>query len=178
MSLINCSECDKQVSDKARSCPNCGVPLNSISLKDFNYKELRFTKKMKQAFKLSFWAFNEDKLSRSEYLAASLVLVILSILAILCIVIFSLVSSFIVFSPENYNPYSNPYDKLETIKNIAIFLFICTIIAIIAGNISISIKRSKDMGKPNLWKLLFIPIYNIYISIILLITPSSIEEDN
>ncbi|MDR1199280.1 MAG: zinc-ribbon domain-containing protein [Prevotellaceae bacterium] len=28
MSLINCSECGKQVSDKAMSCPNCGNPIN------------------------------------------------------------------------------------------------------------------------------------------------------
>ncbi len=27
MSLINCPECGKQVSDKARSCPNCGYPI-------------------------------------------------------------------------------------------------------------------------------------------------------
>lgn len=28
MALINCSECGKQVSDKAASCPNCGNPIN------------------------------------------------------------------------------------------------------------------------------------------------------
>ncbi len=27
MALINCPECDKQISDKAISCPNCGVPI-------------------------------------------------------------------------------------------------------------------------------------------------------
>lgn len=31
MPLINCPECEKQVSDKAPTCPNCGFPLNSIS---------------------------------------------------------------------------------------------------------------------------------------------------
>lgn len=30
MSLISCSECGKQVSDKAASCPNCGCPITSI----------------------------------------------------------------------------------------------------------------------------------------------------
>ncbi len=29
MALINCPECNKQVSDKATSCPNCGMPLSS-----------------------------------------------------------------------------------------------------------------------------------------------------
>lgn len=28
MALISCSECEKQVSDKAVSCPNCGNPIN------------------------------------------------------------------------------------------------------------------------------------------------------
>ena len=27
MALIKCEECDKQVSDKAQSCPNCGAPI-------------------------------------------------------------------------------------------------------------------------------------------------------
>lgn len=28
MALINCPECGKEISDKALSCPNCGVPIN------------------------------------------------------------------------------------------------------------------------------------------------------
>jgi endogenous inhibitor of DNA gyrase (YacG/DUF329 family) len=28
MSLINCPECGKEISDKAASCPNCGNPIN------------------------------------------------------------------------------------------------------------------------------------------------------
>lgn len=27
MSLINCPECNREVSDKAGSCPNCGCPI-------------------------------------------------------------------------------------------------------------------------------------------------------
>lgn len=30
MSLIDCDECGKQISDKAESCPSCGKPNNSI----------------------------------------------------------------------------------------------------------------------------------------------------
>jgi hypothetical protein len=30
MSLINCKECKKQISDKALTCPNCGVPLYEL----------------------------------------------------------------------------------------------------------------------------------------------------
>lgn len=29
MALINCPECNKEISDKAASCPNCGCPINS-----------------------------------------------------------------------------------------------------------------------------------------------------
>ena len=28
MALINCPECDKEISDKAISCPHCGNPMN------------------------------------------------------------------------------------------------------------------------------------------------------
>lgn len=27
MALINCPECDKQISDKAQNCPGCGMPI-------------------------------------------------------------------------------------------------------------------------------------------------------
>lgn len=37
MALINCPECDKEISDKAVSCPNCGFPL-SISSVENNVK--------------------------------------------------------------------------------------------------------------------------------------------
>lgn len=30
MALIKCSECGKEFSDKAQSCPNCGLPINEI----------------------------------------------------------------------------------------------------------------------------------------------------
>jgi len=29
MALINCSECGKEISDKAQSCPNCGTPISA-----------------------------------------------------------------------------------------------------------------------------------------------------
>ena len=31
MALINCPECDRQVSDKAAACPSCGCPLSSVA---------------------------------------------------------------------------------------------------------------------------------------------------
>lgn len=32
MALINCPECNKEISDKATVCPHCGYGLNSISV--------------------------------------------------------------------------------------------------------------------------------------------------
>ena len=31
MALIKCSECGRDVSDKATACPNCGAPVQVIS---------------------------------------------------------------------------------------------------------------------------------------------------
>ncbi len=33
MALVNCGECNKEVSDKAASCPNCGAPIQGVSEK-------------------------------------------------------------------------------------------------------------------------------------------------
>lgn len=32
MALINCPECNKEISDKVNSCPHCGYPMNSESI--------------------------------------------------------------------------------------------------------------------------------------------------
>lgn len=31
MALMKCPECNKQISDKAKSCPECGYPINNIN---------------------------------------------------------------------------------------------------------------------------------------------------
>lgn len=31
MALVQCPECSKEISDKATSCPNCGMPINAVS---------------------------------------------------------------------------------------------------------------------------------------------------
>lgn len=38
MSLINCSECNKEVSNEAESCPSCGNPIKK---EDFGRKMMR-----------------------------------------------------------------------------------------------------------------------------------------
>ena len=36
MALIKCSECGKEISDKAPACPNCGMPLRSKDRRTYN----------------------------------------------------------------------------------------------------------------------------------------------
>lgn len=47
MSLINCPECNKEISDKATTCPNCGNPINEtkpiVVQKDYKSKAKAFT---------------------------------------------------------------------------------------------------------------------------------------
>jgi len=47
MALINCPECNKEISDKARSCPNCGYPISS-KIVEWDLKEQ--DEKAKRAF--------------------------------------------------------------------------------------------------------------------------------
>lgn len=46
MALINCSECQKQISDKAESCPHCGCPV-SFSVNTLNDNDLVIQKALK-----------------------------------------------------------------------------------------------------------------------------------
>ena len=40
MAMINCPECNKEISNKAFVCPDCGYPLsNNISNADFSIKK-------------------------------------------------------------------------------------------------------------------------------------------
>ena len=32
MALIKCSECGKEISDKAAACPNCGCPISEMNV--------------------------------------------------------------------------------------------------------------------------------------------------
>ena len=40
MALINCFECGKEVSDKALSCPHCGVPFEKVSVATENISQI------------------------------------------------------------------------------------------------------------------------------------------
>lgn len=64
MSLINCSECNHQVSDSANSCPKCGHKIKQKMLIDFNIDFLTSMRKIYILIAialLSFAVFNPDK---------------------------------------------------------------------------------------------------------------------
>lgn len=52
MALVKCSECQKEISDKAESCPHCGNPINTNSQKVEVVEVERTSKKWK---KKSLW---------------------------------------------------------------------------------------------------------------------------
>ena len=55
MSLINCVECNKKISDKAVSCPNCGIAINNAKTTDIDTNNLNSKKINSQSeFKLNF----------------------------------------------------------------------------------------------------------------------------
>lgn len=47
MALVNCPECNKEVSEKARVCPNCGYPLLKNRVKLSENRKKMFSKKTK-----------------------------------------------------------------------------------------------------------------------------------
>ncbi len=58
MSLIKCSECGKEISDKAESCPNCGNPVINASesvFKEAPVVTIQQTYKKWKAVKLISW---------------------------------------------------------------------------------------------------------------------------
>lgn len=44
--LIKCSECGKEVSDKANSCPNCGAPVKEDEIQEEIKTGIKVSKKL------------------------------------------------------------------------------------------------------------------------------------
>ena len=41
--IINCPECNSEISDKATNCPKCGFPIESDNIEENNEKESLFS---------------------------------------------------------------------------------------------------------------------------------------
>lgn len=48
MALISCPECEKEVSDKARSCPNCGFPFKEAYVQKVEITGIKIKNKPKK----------------------------------------------------------------------------------------------------------------------------------
>jgi len=52
MALISCSECGKEVSDKAASCPNCGAPIATLQETIATGTQIKTIQETSKIFKL------------------------------------------------------------------------------------------------------------------------------
>ena len=62
MSLIKCPECQRQVSDKAVSCPNCGFPISSVVRDIVIDQEVENTEVIKINFRNGYTILYSDKI--------------------------------------------------------------------------------------------------------------------
>jgi hypothetical protein len=54
MSLINCAECNRKISDKAVICPGCGLAINNSKITDINNSNVNSKINSQSAFKMNF----------------------------------------------------------------------------------------------------------------------------
>ena len=57
MALIKCSECGKEISDKANTCPSCGNPINSQSVVTDQNSRVEIVQTSKKWKKTWLWGF-------------------------------------------------------------------------------------------------------------------------
>lgn len=84
MSLIICSECGKEYSDKASACPNCGCPTSAVSEKkyDFLEKDVAMNREMMRIQELKSEYDKIHKIPMTVYSLLQLVGIILVIVSI------------------------------------------------------------------------------------------------
>jgi len=164
MALINCSECNNQISDKALSCPHCGIPRsktvtnvhNSVEFVDSSLKE------SKQFFSKSFWISSTGRISRSQYIIGMIVI----FLAFLVYVIVINYLSNIMLNDCSYGYYEQCFESALTINivlKLPLAIFVLYILTVL------SIKRFHDICKNGYQVfLLGIPIIGFYYLWILL----------
>lgn len=120
MSLINCPECNKEISDKAYSCPNCGYPIAASQKQEF-LKEIESTKREATAEVLCNEQTEKPKKHR-KHIFIRIVLsfvVIISLLGIAFIPLYFL-DPFDWFGNPNYNQIAIDcirYDLRKTVQD-------------------------------------------------------------
>lgn len=158
MALIDCVECNNKVSEMAKSCPSCGIPIKKSS-----FESASDLSHLSTIFKTDFWWSAEGRISRSQYIIGSIILFFIfgSIVFIIDFLSEKLISS----SCGEYGYYS--YDIIEESKKKYYFnekiesnnRFSTFFINILVLNV----KRFKDFGKSGSYIFgLALPIVGFY----------------
>ena len=88
MSLIVCSECGKEYSDKASACPNCGCPTHAVSEMEYDFIE-RDIAANREMMRLQDLRNEYDKIHRVPMFVYSLLQLVGVILIIVAIIEFA-----------------------------------------------------------------------------------------
>jgi len=84
MALIKCSECQKEISDKAETCPFCGNPMKSTVPEMVGKVEIEKTnKKWKKLGCLGFILFTISILAFMESISLGIIFSIISLVVII-----------------------------------------------------------------------------------------------
>lgn len=164
MSLINCIECDNQISDKALSCPHCGIPRSKIVTNVHNSVEFvdSSLKQSRHFFSKNFWLSSTGRISRSQYIIGMIII----FLAFLVYIIAINYLSNIMLNDCNYGYYQQCLNSALTTN---IILKLPVVIIVFYIFIALSIKRFHDLCKSGYQVfLLAIPIVGFYYLWILL----------
>lgn len=161
MALINCLECEKQISDQAISCPHCGIPRskivsnvhNSIAIVDGGLKQ------SKDFLNKKFWFSSIGRISRSQYIIG-FVIIFLSYIGYILFI--DMLSDKMVDSCRSYQCFKSVMN-LNIIVKLPFFILFIYIFTIL------TIKRFHDICKSGYQTfLLLIPIVGFYYLFILL----------
>ena len=110
MALINCKECGKEISDKAKACPNCGYPLDDELNSKQNVSQINSLHELNDKIKL----YN-DEFKSNKYKSASKKGIKLFIVITICIVVYILAR----FSQDLKNIDTNSNSNLNYSKGLS-----------------------------------------------------------
>lgn len=164
MALIDCIECNKQISDQAMSCPHCGIPRSKIITNVNNSVEIvnKGLSKSKRMFNIGFWFSSKGRISRSQYIIG---FIIISAIFLLYNILIDTISESMLNNCDYY--YYNEclgkiikFNLISKLPILIIYFYIFTILCI---------KRFHDICKSGYQTfLLLIPIVGFYYLWILL----------
>ena len=158
MALIDCVECNNKVSEMAKSCPSCGIPIKKSS-----FESASDLSHLSTIFKTDFWWSAEGRISRSQYIIGSIILFFIfgSIVFIIDFLSEKLISS----SCGEYGYYSYDINKecTKTIIGFNFFIKIILFFTFFYNILVLNVKRFKDFGKSNSYIFgLALPIVGFY----------------